>query len=353
LSRRTTRALVLATGIALTVPAAAEAAKRTVFMGPPPASQRGFQRLGAEVNAFFPSSITIRARDTIAFTPVGFHTAHFTRGGPAAALIAPTGAKVSGAIDAAGAPFWFNGLDQLGLNPALLSSNFGKTLTLRSAPVQSGLPLADRPRPMNLRFPRTGRFTYVCDVHPGMRGTVRVVRGRGHSARAVAARVRGQLAAARSTARRLGGTRPPANTVSVGAAGRGGVEIMDFLPGSLTVPVGTTVRFTMPARSTEDHTATSGPGNPMTEPGSYLGTIAASFQSPVFDPRATYPSERPPAIANLTPQLHGNGFWNSGVLDARGATPPPGAAAVRFAAAGTYRFFCMIHPFMDATITAQ
>jgi len=345
----------MAAGLALAAPTGAQAAKRTVFMGAPPESQRGLQRLKTEVNAFFPSSITVRTGDTVAFAPVGFHTAHFPRGGGRQPVIAPLGSKVAGVTDAAGAPFWFNGLDELGLNPALLRSNFGKTLTLRSQRIQSGLPLANRPRPMNVRFTRTGRFTYICDVHPGMRGSVRVVgrRASAHSRRAVAARVRAQVAAARRTAVRLAAIRPPANVVSVGAAGRGGVELMDFLPERLTVPVGTTVRFAMPVGSTEDHTATTGPGNPMTEPRSYLGTIAASFQSPKFDPRATYPSERPPSTAALSPQLHGNGFWNSGVMDAHAATPPPGVSAVTFAAAGTYRFFCLIHPFMDATVTAQ
>ena len=63
------------------------------------------------------------------------------------------------------------------------------------------------------------------------------------------------------------------------------------------------------------HTATTGPGNPESEPNSYLGQIAASFNSPVFDPRAVYPSEPPGPAGTLTPALHGNGFWNTGVMD--------------------------------------
>lgn len=356
MSRRTTWTLMFVAGLALVSPGAAQAAKRTVFMGLPPTNQRAFERLGTEVNAFFPRSITIRAGDTVAFAPAGFHTVHFPpRGEGAIPLIVPTGDKLAGVNDAAGVPFWFNGLDQLGLNPLVLRSKFGKTLTLGTRRVQSGLPLGARPKPMNVRFRRTGRFGYFCDVHAGMRGTVRVVRRnrRAHSTRAVTARVRAQVASALSTAKTVGDTKPPANTVSVGAAGRGGVELMDFVPDRLTVPVGTAVRFAMPARSTEDHTATTGPGNPLREPKSYLGTIAGSFQGSTFDPRATYPSERPPSVGALSPQLHGNGFWNSGVLDARPGPPLPPSSVVTFAAPGTYRFFCMIHPFMDATIRAR
>ena len=356
MSRRTTRTLIFVAGLALVAPGSAEAAKRTVFMGVPPANQRAFQRMAVEVNQFFPSSITVRRGDTVAFTPVGFHTVDFPpRGGSVLPVFAPAGSKVAGVNDALGAPFWFNGLDNIGFNRLVTRSNYGKTLTLRFTRIESGLPLGNRLKPMNVRFPRTGRFTYFCDVHLGMRGTVRVVgrSRRAHSARAVAARVRTQVAAARSAARRLDDTRPPANTVSVGATNGRGVELMDFVPDRATVPVGTTVRFAMPVRSSEDHTATTGPGNPIREPRSYLGTLAASLERPVVDPRLIYPSERPPALASLTPQLHGNGFWNSGVMDVRTGSPPPPFNAVTFAAAGTYRFFCLIHPFMEGTVTAR
>ena len=75
----------------------------------------------------------------------------------------------------------------------------------------------------------------------------------------------------------------------------------------------------------------------------------------MIDPRGVYPSEPPgSAAATLTPLLHGNGFWNSGVLDASSATPQPGEAnSVTFGPPGKYDFYCLIHPFMKATVTAQ
>ncbi|HVF77716.1 MAG TPA: hypothetical protein VNA28_05420 [Solirubrobacteraceae bacterium] len=356
MSRPTMYTLTTAIMAALVMPAAAQAAKRTVFMGAPPASQDSFQKRASEVNAFFPSNIRIHRGDTVAFTPVGFHTVDFPpRGGRAVPFYVPTG-KVTGVTDAAGAPFWFNGRDKLAFNPLMFRSNFGKTVTKGAGRVESGLPLADKPKPMNVRFGRTGLFTYFCDVHPGMRGTVRVVaRNRpAQSPRAIALSVRRQTASALTTAKSLAATKPPANVVSVGAAGGRGVEHMGFLPAKLTVAVGTSVRFAMPARSTEAHTATTGPGNPMTDPKSYLGTISGSYQGPTgVDPRATYPSEQPPAVAALTPLLHGNGFWNSGELDAISASPFAPANTVQFAAPGTYEFYCVIHPFMHATVTAQ
>jgi plastocyanin len=353
-----TRPICSALGVTvlLVVPSAAQA-ERTVDMGPPREAQRTFQTVRTDVNDFFPHTTTIHVNDTVRFVPAGFHTVDLpgsrTRPLP---LITPNGQKVAGVLDVAGAAFFFNGLDALGFNRQLAASNFGKRRNYSGAsPVKSGLPLTERPRPMTVRFTRTGSFRYFCDVHPGMTGRVRVLSSdrRIPRARAHDAAVRAQLARDLRTARALPtSATQPANTVDVGLQGRGGVSFFDFVPKQITVPTGTTVTFRMRARS-EVHTATSGPGDPEKEPASYLGVLAASFAGPNLDPRATYPSDPPAAIASLTPTLHGNGFWNSGALDLEAATPAPPSSAVRFAAPGVYQIYCLIHPFMHGTVTVQ
>ena len=57
-----------------------------------------------------------------------------------------------------------------------------------------------------------------------------------------------------------------------------------------------------------------------------------------------------PALPPYTGLNHGNGFLNTGVLETNPSTPPP-SVDVTFAAAGTFRFECTIHPGMQATIT--
>lgn len=341
----------------LAAPGVAQAAERTVDMGPPRSAQREFQSRLTDVNDFFPHTTTINVGDRVRFVPQGFHTANLpARGGGRVPLIIPNGQKVAGSVDAAGVPFFFNGLDALGFNPQLLRSLFGRRVSYSGArAVNSGLPLAQRPRPMTVRFTRAGSFRYFCDVHPGMTGNVRVRRsGRSTpSARQHAAAVRRQIARTLRTARALRrATTAPAGIVNVGLQGRGGVTLFDFVPKQLTVPVGTTLTFRNPARS-EVHTATTGPGDPEREPNSYLGQIAASLESPAIDPRALYPSDPPPAIVSLSPTLHGNGFWNSGALDLDRSTPLPPSRAVRFGAPGVYQVWCMIHPFMRGTVTVQ
>jgi plastocyanin len=324
-------------------------------MGLPPASQKTFEKAGSDANAFFPSSVRIRTGDVVAFQPVGFHTVDMPASGAPLPLLAPTGKKVA-ASDAAGIPFWFNARDEVGFDKRLLKTSYGKTLVKGPARITSGLPLGRKLKPMRVRFKKAGLYTYYCNIHPGMKGTVRVV-GKGApipSAKSDAARVKAQVAKALATAKALPtATKPPANTISVGAEGKGGITYFGMLPDNLTVPAGTTVNFAMPVGSSDVHTATFGPGNP-DKPKEYLGAIAASFQGAVFDGRGVYPSEPPGSPpAALSPTLHGNGFWSTGVMDAVAASPPPGAGAVTFSTPGTYQFVCLIHTFMKGTITVQ
>jgi len=339
-------------------PAAAQAKTKTVDMGTPRSAQ---QTLGdtyrSEVNDYFPHSVAINVGDSVRFRPSGFHTVDLLGRGDDPLSFIGTGAPVAGAVDALGAPFWFNGQPSLSFNPQLLRPLFGQRATYSGARrVNSGLPLQERPRPMTVRFTRQGTYTYFCNLHPGMKGVVRV-RPKGRkvpTARQDRTRVAAQVTRAIDTAKRLQSVTPPAGNVYVGSAGRGGVEYFGMVPGTVTVPTGTTLTFRMSPGSYEDHTATFGPGDPENDPNSYLGQIAAGFNSPQFDPRATYPSETPgspPAV--LTPLLHGNGFWNSGVLDASSATPLPDGNTVTFGQPGTYTYFCLIHPIMKGTVVVQ
>jgi plastocyanin len=267
----------------------------------------------------------------------------------------PNGQTVTGVNDAAGNPFWFNGSPQVGFNPALGVSGFGKSFTYRgNKRVGSGLPLEQSPKPMRVKFPKKGKYTYFCDIHPGMEGQVAVKRKNAGipTAKQDRRRVNKQFAGAVSRGKKLASVKPPANTAYLGSAAKGGVEYFGMVPGTLTVPVGTTVTFAMSPRSYETHTATFGPGNPE-DPASYIGAMVASFQGPgPFDPRAIYPSE-PGTTATYTSTLHGNGFWNSGALDRSPLTALPVSNTVTFGAAGSYTYICAIHPFMRGQVVVQ
>lgn len=358
----TRRPAMLAAGAALmlTLPCSAQAATKTVSMGTPVASQKTFNgKYGADVNAFFPQTIAIHAGDSVKFVPSGFHNVELPLKGSKAHALLKTYGPVSGVLDPAGAPFWFNGgAPNVGLDPAVVFGSLGKKVTYTGAKrVNSGIPLSQNPKPMTVKFPKAGTYTYYCDVHAGMKGTVRVLAKSKTIPSAAADRktLSKQLSSDLTIAKGLESANLPANTVTVGNAGPRGVEVFKFLPETLTVPTGTTVKFMMSPKTYEIHTATAGPGNPATDATSYLGTLAKSFEAPQIAPAAAYPSDPPTAgPAKLTPTLHGNGFWNSGVLDVLASTPQvPSSSSVTFSAPGTYKFYCLVHPFMVGTIVAK
>jgi plastocyanin len=353
--------LVVALLALLAVPVGANAATKSVSLGLPAASQKTFQKTGSDVNAYFPAKATIHVGDSVKFGISGeFHTVDIpARGSGAAPFIVPSTQKAAGANDAAGNPFWFNGQPLLRFNPIVLKSLFGKSVSYTgSKRIESGAPLANKIKPMTVKFTKPGTYTYFCDIHPGMKGSVKVVSKRSSvpSAKADKAAVKRQLATALKTAAKLPKTVVPAGVVDVGGSGPGGVEYYGMLPGTVTVKTGTTLTFQISSASFEDHTASFGTDNPEVPPSKagYLGKLAQTFQGAgPFDPIATYPSDPPGTPATLNPATHGNGFWNSGVMDRSSATPLPPSNRVTFDTPGTYTYYCLIHPFMKGTVTVQ
>jgi plastocyanin len=338
------------------VPASASAATKVVSIGPSRSVEEAFNRLGTDVNDFFPHGVKLHVGDSVRFKPSQFHTVDFpAKGQKPLGLLAPAG-TASGVLDAAGSPFWFNGQPIIGFNPSLAKVIYGKKTAYTGARrVESGLPLRPKLKAFTVRFPKAGTYTYYCNIHTGMKGTVKVVSKRDiiPTAKADAKALAAQIDRDTKTAKALATTTVSAGSVSVGASGKGGVELYSMLPATQTVPVGTTLSFSMSALTFEDHTATFGPGDPEHDPGSYLGKLAASFNAQVFAPEAVYPSEPPGTTGSLSPTLHGNGFWSSGVMDSSSATPLPNSNSVTFTAPGTYTFYCMIHTFMKGTVVVQ
>jgi plastocyanin len=355
---RTRIAVAASAAIAVALPATADAATKVVDAGTPRSDQRSFRPYDADVNAFFPSAVTIRVGDSVRFRPSGFHNVDIpAKGERPLPTFMPNGQKVAGAVDAAGAPYWFNGLDVIGPNGAdFAPGSWGKNVSYNGTRrVQSGAPTGPRTKPMTVRFTKTGTVTYFCDIHPGMKGTVRV-RGRSAkvpSARADARAKKDQVARALRRAKQAAAVRPADDTtVLLGSAAPGGVESFRFFPSRLKVNVGDAVTFRMSRNSYEAHTATTGPGSPE-DRDSFLGKLFGSLEGPAPDPAAVYPSDPPSGAAQLTPTSHGNGFYNSGVLDSVKASPLPESNTVRIAEAGTYTFYCVIHPFMKGTVVAE
>ncbi len=342
--------------------ASAQAATKTVIAGAAGTAKGVFGPTSvAEVDQFSLPQVTIHVGDKVRWVFRGFHDVVFpvqTNGhAPDVPLIVldPT-AVYQGFKDAAGNPFWFNGQRQLDLNPAAAFPQGGKTedgTTLTS----SGLPLgAGAQAPFILTFNKAGVFQYECAVHAGMDGTVRVVPRNKPipSARADARAAARLLAAQARIAKRELRYHPPKNTVSAGHDLGSQIALDSFFPKTLRIHVGTTVTFVVASRS-ETHTFSFGPS-------AYLNGIANAFVIPIlnktgpptlqFNPLLNFPS-LPPPLPPYDGTGHGNGYLNTGVMDTNPATPGPSRLRIKFTKAGTYRFICLIHPFMHGAIIVR
>ena len=125
------------------------------------------------------------------------------------------------------------------------------------------------------------------------------------------------------------------------------VAFLSFFPTARSVTAGTTVRFEMSKNTTELHNVVFGP-----EP--FLAATAAKFISPgpqgiAYDPLSVYPSD--PGVLVHDGANHGNGFVNTGLLDADARTSFPASKSVTFTKPGTYGFICTVHgPSMGGSI---
>jgi plastocyanin len=346
-------AIASALAVALVIPASAAARTKVVYAGGPVKWATQLQnKYGAGVNNFLINKVTINAGDTVAWNGEslanGFHSVDIpAKGGSDLPLFVPSGGLVSGANDAAGNPFWFNGkVPNIGFNPLLFGPLGGNTYN-GSSRIDSGVPGGPMPPPdFKVTFTKPGTYHYFCDVHYGMEGTI-VVRPKGKpvpnaktDANKLKAAEQHYVAEAKNTYR----TKTHGANVSLGASAPGGLEVFAMFPSTLKVKKGTTVKFAMSKFTRETHTATFGPT-------AYLNDLANAFAPPNPTPIGIWPSD--PAHIVLTSTSHGNGFANTGVLDRDSGTPQPSSNTITFNEPGTYHFICLIHPFMHGTVVVH
>jgi plastocyanin len=216
--------------------------------------------------------------------------------------------------------------------------------------MNSGLSAPDF-KPYKLKFNKAGTFRYICLVHPGMAGSVKVLpRDRAVPSAKVdrAARTAG-LSRAVNRAGQLARFTPTGNNIVAGHD-RGAVAWFRFFPRTKTVSVGQSVRFSISSKS-EIHTAMFGPEAYREAIEKELIMAQPQPSGPPrlqFNPLIFLPSD--PALPPFTGLNHGNGFLNTGVLDTDPRTLPPRNANLTFATRGTFVFECTLHPGMEATI---
>ena len=332
-----TKACTAAAGIAalLLIPAgAAQAATKQVTVGPAKLLD-GTPPLGVDAG-FYPRKVTIAKGDRIRFKwTTGFGDVIFVpKGEHPVPLVVPAG-TVAGAEDEAGAPMWFNGRPGLAPNLPGLSPQGGKGID-GSRIVSSGFALDGPQKPWKVRFPKAGVYRLTSVFHPAKKLTVVVKRGRKGvpTAKQDRRRLAAQVKTSTKLMKRLAAFDGPEGDVVRAGNDSGGIAQLAFFPARKTVAVGDTVTFEMSRRSIELHNVAFGP-----KP--YLDSMP--FFGPVLNPFVLYRSDAPGPAVSFDGANHGNGYFNTGVLDADEHSPFPSRDSVTFTRAGTYAYYCAVH----------
>ena len=269
-------------------------------------------------NAFFPQALEIGVGDTVTWIFEGVHNVAFLGAGAAPPFAVPEGDKM----------YW---------NPLILFPAGDKTYD-GTGYHNSGMPRPDGKLSYTLTFTKPGRYSYICGIHSGMRGTVIVTdKARGTPA-AASKRGRAELAATLAAGRarfaklhveRHGTT----FVVPLVGNSRQRYSVLRFTREPLVVPRGSTVTWTM--RDTfEIHTVTFTSGEKPPE-----------FAVP--EPQASGPPKvllNPRALAPTTAtQYDGTGYVNSGMLFPPGNPKLPSSFSLTFTTPGRYEYWCLIH----------
>jgi plastocyanin len=319
--------LALTAAALLLAPAAAQAATKTVHAGLPAAQAKAMPP-DSTGNAFYPRRVAVKAGGKVAFKLAGLHNVIFApKGGAATPFHAPDPAR-----PVAGTGRWFDGQPGWFIDPAHVIPAGDKVIDGKALDGSGVFQGQGAPPDYVVKFPKTGRYDYLCTIHPGMKGSVKVVRKRAPSKPKAAAK---QIAATVKSAKRLASQVPAGDVVRAGND-RAEVAFFSFFPATKQVKAGAPVRFEMSKGSTEIHNVVFGPE-------ALLAETAAKFISPgpqgiAYDPVSVYASD-PGALSHPG----GEAFLNTGLLDADARTSFPASATVTFTKAGSYGFICTVH----------
>ena len=331
-------------------------------------------------NDFFPRTVTVRTGADLQFINQGFHTLTLLTSGTTAKQ--DQHANGLALNDTDDTTRNLNGTTHAVLNNAAL----GPTSTTCGAPtapcsfdgsavVSSGVP-AGPPAPFVVHVAASpGTYVFLCRVHAGMTGKLKVVAASAEVpsdsavqhriAQQVARDVRGAWAADRRASQDAEVEHERSRTwrVIAGTSSEDGkVALLEFLPKSLDIQTGDRVVF-VPRSPNEPHTVTFpvDTGNefvPLCEAGAI--DVALGPTGCNFGPPDEVELDGGNGVRHITSPSTAS---DSGIIGARRLTSDIGLArtailnrwSVSFAgaSAGTYTYVCMIHPGMDATITVH
>lgn len=304
---------------------------------------------GIDLQGFFPGSLTINAGDAVNFEfhqPPGFHTVTFLSGEAAPAIIIPDPAADPAATPPPGPP-------RLVLNPVAAFPAGGTTYD-GTGYLNSGLDVFLQPGdpPVVITFTEPGTYEYLCIPHGVVMTGEIVVQDAGselpddqaaadaRGEEEMAALIEEGLAAIDEYATATSTEREDGTTLweIAAGAGNGQARVLRFLPDTLEIGVGDTVRWVNRSDG-EPHTVT------------FVGAGAEPPEDVLVEPGADGTLTFVQNPLTLFPQggdvYSGEGYFNSGFIGvtAPGGPPFPGLNPyeLTFDTVGEYPFYCILH----------
>lgn len=283
--------------------------------------------------AFAPQQIQVHRGDTVNWIIDGFHNIHFAQG-PTELVITPE----------------VNGQPLPQINPAVAFPSAGSGSPYQGGDANSGLPLdpADPMVAFSLVMDvEPGSYSYYCDIHPGMTGTIEVVEDATPIPSPDEVLVAGASELAASGGQGIQAAmqtimQAPAETEEGGLQILAGLQagtaaVLDFFPSVSVIEAGQTVSWSV-AAGMEPHTVTW----PMLPPGSEVTLIPQDGGAPILAfSEAAFPSvESGAEIGNGDP-------FNSGIMF------PGQSYTLRFMEPGVYNYVCFLHPGMQGSVVVM
>ena len=338
--------------VLLAVPAVASATTKTVQAGPPGSQTAQFQQAFGDANNFFRKVTTIHKGDSVKWKINGFHNVLFPKAGvevPAADLPRPVEPGQRRARREHPAPAVLvqrpaEPVDQPGRRGAEGRQDLQAGQALQLRPAARGGAAA----PYKLKFKKTGSFSYFCVVHPGMSGTIKVVK----KSKEIPSGKEDKKARNKEIAREARSGRP--------AHHRREPVADEHDPGGQRPPLGRHHLQVLPGRL--EHQGRDDPDAAdaaQHDRGPHVHVRADERPGRLRRPARSEPGrtgDRPPgrvperSAARRYPALHRDqprdGFLNTGFLAGGDPVQLPTSRKVTFSTPGTYNYICLIHPFM-------
>lgn len=283
---------------------------------------------------FAPQLLQVHRGDTVQWVNAGFHNIHFAQ------EITPL--AIFPEVD---------GKPQPQFNPAVAFPNVESGAAYQGGDANSGLPLD--PTNSSVIFSlvmdaEPGHYSYFCDVHPGMVGTITIVDNATSvpsPAEALAAGAEQLVATARGgvQAAVAASMQPPTvndnGALEVNAGLQAGTAaVFQFFPSVAVIDVGQSVTWTVPENSMELHFVAW----PSFPPGAEISVIPQDGAPPILAL-----NENALGTTADGAEIGAGATFNSGFRQ------PGQSFTLTFTEPGVYNYLCPIHPGMQGVVVVQ